>query len=294
MVENPILSMNEKTIKSVTRILKPVGKIITGDSSRRTGQKVILMYHGISKQPAFNCIPASLFEKHLAWLKERYTVVPLSVLVENLVSPVPTNAMNLAAITFDDCYVNFAELALPVLQRYNVHATVFLPTAKAGYYNDWDEGMAGYRKMEIMSYDMLRQLPGTVVEIGSHGISHCPLNRLTYGELEKEMVQSRIDIEKNTGRKVQFFAVPFGMYPVKYRHKLYDDNNCLLGGYRAACGSSWGRYNTVKDIHLLRRITIADSDSFDDFRDKLNGHYDWLVAKESIGRYYKIMKSWLL
>ncbi len=285
--------MNEKTIKSVTRFLKPVGKIINRDSSQRSGQKVILMYHGISKQPAFNCIPAGLLEKQLTWLKERYTVVPLSVLVENLVLPGPTNMTNLAAITFDDCYVNFAELALPILQKYNVHATVFMPAGKAGYYNDWDEGMPGFRKMEIMSYDMLRQLPGVVIEIGSHGLSHCPLNGLTYGELEKEMVQSRIDIELNTGKPVRFFALPYGIYPFKYRHRLHDDHDGLLGGYKAACGSSWGRFNTFKDIHLLRRITIADSDSFDDFQDKLNGHYDWLVMKENVGRYYKVMKSWL-
>jgi peptidoglycan/xylan/chitin deacetylase (PgdA/CDA1 family) len=269
-------------------------KIISRDLSRLTGQKVILMYHGISKQPGFNCISTSLFENQLAWVKERYTVVPLSVLVENLVLTGSTSSANLAAITFDDCYVNFAELALPILQKYNVHATAFMPSGKAGYYNDWDEEMAGFRKMEIMSYDMLRQLPGDVVEIGSHGINHRPLTRMTYSELEKEMVQSRIDIEQNTGRPVSFFAVPFGMYPFKYRHRLYDDQNCILGGYRAACGSSWGRFNTFKDIHLLHRITLEDSDTFDDFRDKLNGHYDWLVMKESVGRYYKIMKSRLL
>lgn len=285
--------MHDKTIKSVTRYLKPVGKIIHSESSRQIGQKVILMYHGISKQPAFNCIAAGLFEKHLAWLKERYTVVPLSVLVQNLVLPVEPNTANLAAVTFDDGYVNFAELALPILQKYNVHVTAFMPSGKAGRYNDWDEGMAGFCKMEIMSYDMLRQLPGDAVEIGSHGISHCPLNRLAYSELEKEMVQSRIDIEQNTGKPVQFFSFPFGMYPFKYRRRLSDDHNRLLGDYKAACGSSWDRFNTIKDIHLLHRITMTDSDSFDDFQDKLNGHYDWLMRKESVGRYYKIMKSWL-
>jgi len=285
--------MNDKTIRSITRFLKPVDKIINRESSRRTGQRVILMYHGISRQPASNCITTSLLDEQLAWLKERYTIVPLAGLIENLISPFSRNTDDLAAVTFDDCYVNFAELALPILQRYKVHTTAFLPTGKAGYYNDWDEGMAGFCKMEIMSYDMLRQLPGDFVEIGSHGISHSPLNRMTYGELEKEMVQSRIDIEYNLGKPVQFFAFPFGIYPFDYRHMLHDDHNRILGDYKATCGSSWGRFNTIKDIHLLYRITIADSDSFDDFRDKLNGHYDWLVRKESVGRYYKIMKSWM-
>jgi peptidoglycan/xylan/chitin deacetylase (PgdA/CDA1 family) len=285
--------MDEKTIRSVSRFLKPLGNIIKGKSLRRAGQRAILMYHGISRQPGFNCISTSLFEEHLGWLKERYNVVPLSVLVEDLGSTVMPDTKNLAAITFDDCYVSFAELALPILRKYNVHATVFMPTGKVEQYNDWDEGMAGFCKMQIMSYSMLRQLPEDLVEIGSHGISHSPLNQMAYGELEKEVVQSRIDIEHNTGRPVRFFAFPFGMYPFKYRHRLYDGHNRFLGGYRAACGSSWGRFNEMKDICMLHRITIADSDSFDDFQDKLNGHYDWLTRKESVGRYYKIMKSWL-
>ncbi len=285
--------MNEETIRSVTRLLKPVGNIINRDPSRRTGQKVIVMYHGIARQQGFNCISANLFEEHLAWLKERYAVVPLSALVENLDSADLPDTQNFAALTFDDCYVNFAEQALPILRKFNVPAAVFMPTGKVGQYNDWDEEMAAFCKMPIMSYPMLRQLPEDLVEIGSHGISHRPLNRMSYDELEKELVQSRMDIEQNTGKAVRFFAFPFGMYPFKYRHQLFDGHKRFLGGYRAACGSSWGRFNTIRDICLLHRLTISDSDTFEDFQDKLNGHYDWLRRKESVGRYYQIMKGWL-
>ena len=284
--------MDFKTIQTITHSLKPVANILNEGILQQTGQRVILMYHGIARQAIFNCVAASNFKEQLSWLKEKYSVVPLSVLVDDIQFPTPSNrASNLASITFDDCYDNFAELALPILQEYKMHATAFLPTGKVGFYNDWDESMIGFHKMGIMSYKMLRQLPEQTVEVGSHGIAHLPLDQLSYNEIEKEIVQSRVEIEQNIGKPVRFFAFPFGVYPFKYRRRLRDGNNDFLGGYRAACTTWWGRYNTMKDIHVLRRVGIWDFDTLDDFKDKLHGSYDWLVKKESVGRYYKLMRN---
>ena len=284
--------MDNATIKSITQTLKPMTDVLSRRMSQQTGQRVILMYHGIDKQAFFNCVAAGHFKEQLSWLQERYSVVPLSVLVDALQFPGPSNrAENLAAITFDDGYVNFAEWAAPILQEYKMHATVFLPTGKAGSYNDWDEGMSGFHKMEIMTYAMLRQLPEQTVEVGSHGIAHLPLDQLSCSEIQKEIVQSRVDIEQSIGRPVRFFSFPYGVYPFKFRRGLRDRKNELLGGYRAACTTWWGRYNTRKDVHMLRRVGIWDIDTFDDFTDKLQGSYDWLVKKESVGRYYNVMKN---
>jgi peptidoglycan/xylan/chitin deacetylase (PgdA/CDA1 family) len=285
--------MNIKTIKAITRFLKPLS--IKRNYPPKEGQRVILMYHGVSKLPKLNCVTQSLFKEQISWLKEKYTIVPLSVLVENLKSSFPQkNQSNFLSITFDDGYVNFAELALPILQELGCHATVFVPAGKAGSYNDWDEEISGFCKMEIMSYETIRQLPIESVEIGSHGISHIALNRVSFREIEREIVGSRLEIEQNISRPVQFFAFPFGVYPFKHRYRLYDDKTKLfLGGYKAACTTWWGRYNLIKDINLLRRIGIWDSDSFDDFTDKLNGYYGWLEGKERIGRGLKIIRSFL-
>ncbi len=283
--------MNENTIKAITRVIKPMTNVMSMRSSSYGGQRVILMYHGISKTPKSNCITVSAFHDQLSLLKEKYTVVPLSVLVNAMQEPPAGNAADLAAITFDDGYVNFAELALPVLQGYNLHATLFVLAGKTGGYNDWDENMSGFQRMEIMPYSMLSRLPETFVEIGSHGMSHIPLGRQSFDIIEREIVRSRVEIEQNIGRPVRFFAFPFGVYPFKHRSRLYDSGNNLIGGYAAACTSWWGRYNSRKDLAMLRRITIWESDSFADFTDKLQGCYDWLAMKERMGRYYKMLRN---
>lgn len=283
--------MNIKTIKAVTRFLKPLVNSTNWRYHKKIGQRAILLYHGISKPPRFNCITQSLFREQVSWLKENYIVVPLSTLVESLSSSNFPDRTNLVSITFDDGYINFAELALPILQEYNCHATVFVPSGKVASYNDWDEGINGFHRMEIMSYSTLRQLPKEFVEIGSHGISHLPLSHLSCNEIKKEIIESKIEIEQNLSRPIYFFAFPFGAYPFAYRFMLYDKENHLLGGYRAACTTWWGRYNSIKDINTLRRIRIFDCDSFTDFVDKMNGHYDWLEKKEEIGRRLKVMKG---
>ncbi|MFZ3091291.1 MAG: polysaccharide deacetylase family protein [Nitrospirota bacterium] len=286
--------INTRTIKTISRLLKPLSNIAKKISHPKEGQRVILMYHGISKSPKFNCVTQSLLREQISWLKEKYFVVPLNTLIESLDSDSFMAHSNLASITFDDGYNSFAELALPVLQALNCHATVFIPSGKAGSCNDWEENSDEFYKMKIMSYEAIRQLPIESVEIGSHGISHIALNRLSFREIERELVESSLEIEQNISRPVRFFAFPYGVYPFKHRHRLYDDKAKLfLGGYKAACTTWWGRYNSLKDTNRLRRIGIWDSDSFDDFTDKLNGYYDWLVGKERIGRGLKIIRSFL-
>ncbi len=283
--------MNFKTITTITRSLKPLMHIIDRERHSQIGQRVILMYHGISKIPRTNCIAQSLFKEQISCLKEKYAVIPLSALIENLRSPSLSGELDLASITFDDGYFNFAELALPILQEINCHATLFVPSGKAGSYNDWDENKNGFHKMEIMTYEALRQLPERYVEIGSHGISHIPLDRLPEKEIKREIIESRLHLEQNIARPIQFFAFPFGVYPFRCKFKIYDDEKNLSGGYRAACTSWWGRHNTLKDRNKLRRIGIWDSDSFSDFVDKLDGYYDWLEVKEGVGRSLKIIKG---
>lgn len=280
--------MNKTEIKRITQILKPFASLSNTLHPKRAGQRIILVYHGVAKWQDFNCTAADLFRDQIAWLKEHYAVVPLHSLVSCLADEDKGNT-NLASITFDDGYVNFVEIALPVLEEFNVHATVFVPSGKVGSYNDWDEGEKQFHKMRVMSYSQLRALPSDMAEIGSHGLSHRSLDRIPVGEIAEEFVRSRVELEQGMGRAVRFFAFPYGGYP----SVLFEarQRSALLGSYVAACTSRWGRFNSEKDIYALRRIGIWHGDSFKDFTDKLAGYYDWLVAKESVGKFVKRIRT---
>ena len=115
--------MKHKNIKFVTHLFKPISALTNHRSNKEIKQRVILTYHGISKKPQYNCITESLFVDQISWLKENYSVVSLFELVKSLKSSL-RNQSNLVSITFDDGYVNFAEFAVPILEKYECHATV--------------------------------------------------------------------------------------------------------------------------------------------------------------------------
>ncbi len=91
----------------------------------------ILMYHGIRRKQD-NEIPEKIFEKHLdsriftdhlRILKKYCTPVSLSEIFAEKKLPV-----NPVVITFDDGYKNNYDVAFPLLQEYQVPATIFVTT----------------------------------------------------------------------------------------------------------------------------------------------------------------------
>lgn len=91
---------------------------------------LVLMYHRVataSWDPWEICVSPDRFEQHLASLSRVADLVPLSELASRLRRGRGTRPA--VAITFDDGYADNLHAALPVLERYNAPATVFLATA---------------------------------------------------------------------------------------------------------------------------------------------------------------------
>lgn len=71
-------------------------------------------------------IDARTFEHHLTALADHFLVLPLDEAIERLCTrSLPARA---ACITFDDGYADNFEVALPILQRRDMHATFFIST----------------------------------------------------------------------------------------------------------------------------------------------------------------------
>lgn len=94
---------------------------------------IILMYHGVTAthDPVANFdqkhIEFQRFEKQIQYLKKYYSIISLEDFMNSLEREklLPDNSV---IITFDDGYQNNYTQLFPILKKYNVPATIFLPT----------------------------------------------------------------------------------------------------------------------------------------------------------------------
>ena len=88
---------------------------------------LILMYHRFTNEPGSFSTLASDFESHLKYLRQRYRVVSLTDAIQKLTSGDQVEP-GTAVITIDDGYRDAYQVALPLLKKYDIPATIFVVT----------------------------------------------------------------------------------------------------------------------------------------------------------------------
>lgn len=107
--------------------------------ARHRKQPVVLGYHRVVEDFASSAetsIPSLLvtsktLERHLDWIGRRYRFVDLDELGKRMESG-DNSGPPVAAITFDDGYRDFHDVALPLLRRKGIPAALFVVTGFAG------------------------------------------------------------------------------------------------------------------------------------------------------------------
>ena len=118
---------------------------------------LILMYHRIipceEAGPGVQAgmyVEPDTFEMHIRYLKNRFYIIPLSDIFDNLQDLKTMNSnLPICIITFDDGWYDFFKYAYPILEKHNVPATVFLPTEFIGTQDMfWTDEVASIISME--------------------------------------------------------------------------------------------------------------------------------------------------
>jgi peptidoglycan/xylan/chitin deacetylase (PgdA/CDA1 family) len=232
---------------------------------------LIVMYHGIGGPDG---VTAEAFEHQITALTERRRVVPLPDAVDSLGQ---RESGGLAAITFDDGYRDFAELALPVLRRRRLHATLFVPAGWLGKKNAWASGQS---QRDILTARELGELGDDSVTIGAHGLTHVRLAGMAAGPLQAETSVARRMLEEACGRAVTLYAYPHGQ---RDDFDIVAERAVADAGFIAACSTRFGRGSRPAERFRLRRVGIEPGDSLARVEQKLDGAYDWVAAKEALG-----------
>jgi peptidoglycan/xylan/chitin deacetylase (PgdA/CDA1 family) len=203
--------------------------------------KAILTYHSIDESASVISVSASTFAAHMSWLAEHIAVVP----VEDITT---TSAVDAVAITFDDGFQNFADVALPVLRDHGLPATVFVATNYLGKTNGWAAGAASnVPELPLMSWDTLEAISKYGVTIGSHTKSHPDLRCLSAVQQETEIAEAAMIIGDRLGKRPVSFAYPFG--------ELDDSSvRAVRDTYRYACTTELRALERADDPCLLPRL----------------------------------------
>lgn len=230
--------------------------MLAGTGARElTLMNSVLVYHTISSpsEPLEGDIDISPenFARQLAWLSRRQSIVPL---IETLN---PNQGRNAVALTFDDGFRDNLTVALPMLEKYSMPATVFVT---AGFVNQ-----DGY-----LSHAELRELAQhPQITIGAHGLWHRHFNLLSDDDARHELTESRRMLEDMTGKKVDLMAWPYGECDARLEFLAGES------GYRA----SWSVWKGNDGIHSRWRVPLGRRDNMFRFALKASGFYAMTKAR---------------
>ena len=117
---------------------------------------------------------------------------------------------SIVSITFDDGLRSQFDRAVPVLNKYGMPATLFLIANRNSTHDLWSGHVNDWWKIDWRPDDitMLKKLVRDGHEIGSHSVTHHPLNLMTAEQSDFEARESKRLIEDWIGAPVASFVTP--------------------------------------------------------------------------------------
>jgi peptidoglycan/xylan/chitin deacetylase (PgdA/CDA1 family) len=237
-------------------------------SARRPGDLVILLYHRLGAGKAEIDLPVAAFERQLAHLAERETVLPLDASLR-------TGSRGGVVVTFDDGYRDFHEHALPLLVRYGVPAVLYLTTGLVASARTLAAPAA-----ERLTWSQLEEAVATgLVTVGAHTHRHADLSQASEETAREELRRSKELIEDKLGTRCRHFAYPWAVgSPAADRivRSLFD----------TAARHAWRTNRRGRiDPYGLGRTPVLRSDGDMFFRAKSKGLLDGeAVVYRALGR----------
>ena len=204
---------------------------------------IVLAYHSISSKEEYPYgVSSKAFESHLVHIKNFYNVVPVSDIITRIKSGGVFEDV-LIALTFDDGFKDNHDIALPLLAKHNIPATIFIST---------DIVQKNYKS--FLSWDNIKEMSkNNLISFGSHGCTHAALTSLEKDDIEYELIFSKNEIESKIGKKIDLFAYPYGMVNSEIAKMVKEY------GYKAAFRVDLDN-KEYRDLLQINRVEIGRID----------------------------------
>jgi peptidoglycan/xylan/chitin deacetylase (PgdA/CDA1 family) len=222
---------------------------------------VFLLYHRVGRRSAVSVdLPLWLFEEQIDRITPSPGVVGIASAL-GLLRDAPSTDEPPVVVTFDDGTADFVEVALPVLVRYRVPATLYVATEFVDSGRDFPD--AG----RPASWSALRDAVSTgLVTIGSHTHSHLLLDRSDPKRAASDIARSVGLIEEHLGQTPEHFAYPKALLGSPAVESIVRDTfrSAALAGTRTNLLGAADRYR-------LNRTPVQVQDGLRYFDGKVGG-----------------------
>lgn len=234
--------LSNSTDTSVRGASSPRGKASVAEILSRR-QIPVLCYHRIRPWTASdgriakdNVIPPDLFKAHMRMLADSgYQTILPDALLDHLEygDPLPEKPV---MITFDDGSIGQFDIGVPTLESHGFKGVFFIMTIATG--------RKGY-----MSAAQLREMSDRGHLIASHTWDHHSVLEYDSAAWQVQLAGSKKTLEGITGKPVNFFAYPFGLWsPAAFP---YLKSSGMRGAFILAT-----KRDSTEPLMTLRRINV--------------------------------------
>jgi peptidoglycan/xylan/chitin deacetylase (PgdA/CDA1 family) len=250
------------------KLLKGPGLLMDLLSDRSPGV-VVLMYHRVTGDlPLELDIPTQIFARQMKYLASHASVISLNT-ARSFLREQTTLDRDHFVLTFDDAFRDFYTTAFPILQRYDLPATLYVPTLFV------EEGRPSPLTASTFaddvapcSWPMLRDMcSSSLLTVGSHTHTHPELTELNDEAIRSEITKSHELFGRRLERTPKHFAYPRGEWN-RHIDSIVDD----YYETRVLTGEGWRIRPTSAESLRFPRVPVLRSDGFEFFRLKASGY----------------------
>ncbi len=227
----------------------------------------VLMYHDFRVgecEPNGYTVSVKSFDAQLAALKDAgYSAVNPTELYEYLRGEAKSFPEKPILITFDDGYQSNLDIAVPILKKHGMKATVFVVGNMMG---KKDAGMIPRFSID----EAVPYVKDGVIDIQSHTHALHDMQSDRQGVLMKngediyeykrmliaDIVRSKTDIRKGTGKDIIAISYPFGFYN-EHSISVFAAQKIPLQ-FTSDYGVNKIEFNSLENHRLFNRISIGD------------------------------------
>ena len=241
-----------------------------------TSSLPILTFHAIDDRPSVTSFSPRVFRHGIARLHENgYKTLRLAEVVNYLKEgkPFPDRSI---VITFDDGYRSVFDEAFPVLQQYNMTATVFLTVGEKSN-SELNGRLPSLGKRQMLCWKEIMEMHQYGIDFGAHTLTHPDLTRLPFEHAQSEILDSKAIIEDTLSAPVSCFAYPFG----RYDERILE---IVKKHFSYACSDRLGLVSSGSNIYALERVEAYYLRSERLFDIMLTSLFPWYIRACSIPR----------